>query len=962
MNFTRENITRRRKELSSLSTRFGTTLKATSIKFVIFAVIFLGVVVCAAGFGVVSGILANTPDITTINVSPTKFATKVYDNKGNEIETLIDEGSNRVYVPLEQIPEDLQHAFIAVEDERYYTHNGIDLKGIARAASVALTTFKLKEGASTITQQLIKNTVFEAYNESTIEKIERKLQEQVLAMKIDAEMGKEAVLENYLNIINLGNGNLGVQAAANNYFNKDVSELTLSECAVIAGITKNPNGYNPVRNPERNRERQLEVLNHMREQNYITEAEYQEAVNDNVYDRIQDIHIETDDNSAYTYFTDALIDVLIEDLTTKLGYTENQATNLIYSGGLSVYTTQDMEMQRIAESVLNDPANYPEGTELSLSMNLSLVDPEGKARYYTHNNMLRYFQTVAEMPAFELLFESEEAGLEYVEQYKAYLESEGYEITYESVQFIIQPQISFTLMDQFTGEVKVIVGGRGDKTTSRSMNRATNTYRSPGSTMKPLVVYGPAIDSGEVTLATVYADVPYYYKYGGKLVFNYDSKYLGVMSVREALYRSQNVPAVKCLADISSEYGFSYLQNFGLTTLVAPENAINGLHDVTESIALGGMTLGAYNIDMCAAYATYANSGVYTKPIYYTKVYDHDGNLLLDNSTPETHRVVKEDTAWLMTNAMESVVTRGTGTKCKVPNQPVAGKTGTSNSEGDLWFVGYTPYYTAAIWTGYDDSGREVKGVDHRSMWSDIMTQIHADLPTGSFQAKPSSIISVAVCQESGLLPVPGLCDADERGSQVVTEYFAVGTEPTTTCTAHGLFNICMETGKLSIGTCPALTRVFVVRPPNNTIVPKNIVANSESDAHIYAIADQTHAIPYELFDAVCPVHGTWYLEQLGYTPNSTLQSPSVYELAGLLFGSFPTTDPSDEDPNDEDPNATDPNINEETSADPNNGDDQTTFPPVNIESPTDSLFEPESSSETETTESETHSLSRWFH
>lgn len=884
MNFTRESITRRRKEITSLSARFGTTLKATSIKFAIFAVIFIGVSVCAMGFGMISGILANTPDVTTINVAPTKFATKVYDNKGNEIETLIDEGSNRVYVPLDQIPEDLQHAFIAVEDERYYTHNGIDLKGIARAASVALTTFKLKEGASTITQQLIKNTVFQAYNESTIEKIERKLQEQVLAMKVDAEMGKEAVLENYLNIINLGNGNLGVQAAANNYFNKDVAELTLSECAVIAGITKNPVGYNPITNPERNRERQLEVLKHMKEQGYITPAEHDEAVNDNVYDRIQDIHIETGGNTAYTYFTDALIDVLIDDLTTQLGYTKNQATNLIYSGGLSIYTTQDMEMQRIAESVLNDPANYPEDVMLSVSLNLSLVDPEGKARYYTHNNMLRYFQTVAEMPSFELLFDSEETGIQYIEQYKDYLEASGYTITYESYQFVVQPQISFTLMDQFTGEVKVIVGGRGDKTTSRSMNRATNAYRSPGSTMKPIAVYGPALDSGKVTLATVYDDCPYYYKYGGKLVFNYNHKYLGIMSVREALYRSQNVPAVKCLAEITSEYGFSYLQNFGLTTLVAPENAMNGLHDVTESLALGGMTLGAYNIDMCAAYATYANNGVYTKPIYYTKVYDHDGNLLLDNSTPETRRVVKESTAWLMTNAMQSVVTQGTGTKCKIPNQPVAGKTGTSNSSGDLWFVGYTPYYTAAIWTGYDDSGRNVeKDVDHRTMWSDIMTQIHADLPALQFPAKPDSVVSVQICKQSGMLPVPGLCDCDERGSQIGSEYFAVGTEPTETCTAHGLYNICMETGKLSVGTCPALTRVFVVKPPNNTIVP-TVITDPEYDASKYTVEDAPFTIPYELFTAVCPVHGGWYLEQLGYTPNTTTQSPSVHELLGLMF------------------------------------------------------------------------------
>ncbi|MDD6571068.1 MAG: PBP1A family penicillin-binding protein [Thermoflexaceae bacterium] len=892
MNFTRDNITRRKKELKSLSTRFGTTLKAASIKFVIFAIVFVGVVGCALVLGMVSGILANTPDIETINVSPTKFATKVYDNQGNEIETLIAEGSNRVYVPLDQIPDDLKNAFVAVEDERFYKHNGIDLKGIARAASVAITNFNLSEGASTITQQLIKNTVFNAYNESTIEKIERKIQEQYLAIRIDAEMGKDAILENYLNIINLGNGNLGVQAAANNYFNKDVSELTLSECAVIAGITKNPIGYNPINHPENNRDRQLEVLKHMKEQGYITEAEYEEAKNDNVYDRIQDIHVETGGNSVYSYFTDKLIDVLIEDLVAQYGYTENQATNMIYSGGLSIYTTQDTQMQKIAEKVLNDPENYPADTSVSISLNLSLMGPDGKAKYLTHNNMLKYFQTDGGIPSFQLLFKDEETAADYVKQYKEYLESEGYEITYESLYYIIQPQISFTLIDQHTGEVKVIVGGRGEKETSRSINRATNTYRSPGSTIKPLAVYGPALDSGGLTLATVFDDCPYYYS-SGQLVTNWDKKYKGIMTMRTALKLSQNIPAVKCLHEITPQLGFSYLQNFGLTTLVSPEDAINGYHDVIESLALGGMTNGVYNIDMCAAYAAYANDGVYTKPIYYTKVYDHDGNLILDNTEPQTHRVVKDTTAWLMTSAMQSVVTEGTGTKCKIPNQPVAGKTGTSNSDGDLWFVGYTPYYTAAIWTGYDDNNTRAVKVDHRTLWSKIMTEIHEDLPTGSFTAKPETIVEVQVCAQSGQLPVEGLCDADERGSQIITEYFAVGTEPTETCTAHGVYPVCGETGKLSVGTCPASYRIMVKRPPNNTVVPE------EAKDDVYEVADSAYTIPYELEEAVCPVHGSWYLEQLGIvtTPNSDSESlgPSVDDFMNGGQFNYSNDDSSDD-------------------------------------------------------------------
>lgn len=882
MKFTQLGLTKRRKELTSLSRRFGNMFKSAFVKFLVFGVIFVAVMGCSMGLGAVSGILESTPDVSTINVSPTKFATKVYDNTGNEIETLIAEGSNRVYVSLDQIPLRLQQAFIAVEDMRFYSHNGIDLRGIARAASVALKSFTLSEGASTITQQLIKNTVFDAYNESTLEKIQRKIQEQYLAIRVDSAMGKEAVLENYLNIINLGNGNLGVQAAANNYFNKDVMELTLSECAVIAGITKNPVGYNPINHPERNRERQEEVLKHMYEQGYITAAERQEALNDNVYDRIQDIHVETGGNTVYTYFTDKLIDVLIEDLTTQLGYTKNQASNLIYSGGLSIYTTQDPTMQAIAERILNDPDNYPKNTELSVSLALTIVNADGKASYLTHNNMTKYFQNDGGKPNFQNLFKDKESAMACVEEYKEYLVSNGYEITYESAYYVIQPQISFTLMDQYTGEVKVIVGGRGPKETSRSINRATNTYRSPGSTIKPLVAYGPAIDSGKITLATVFDDSPYYYKDGAKLVTNWDKKYKGLMPLRTALKLSQNIPAVRCLDEITPMYGFSYLQNFGLTTLVAPENHINGIHDVTESLALGGMARGVYNIDMCAAYATYANKGLYTKPIYYTKVYDHSGNLLLDNTEPQVRRVVKETTAWLMTSAMESVVTSGTGTQCKISNQPVAGKTGTSNSDGDLWFCGYTPYYTAAIWTGYDDDSSKAVSVNHKILWSKIMTEIHKDLPTASFPAKPDDIISVSVCTQSGMLPGP-LCSADERGPQIATEYFAKGTEPTQECDKHVILNVCPETGRLPAG-CGGVNRVMVLRPPNNSY-PKEGSDVPAIDPRVNLnVADALYAIPQELFNAICPVHGAAFIEELKkIDPEHKM---TIFDYSGTIFSS----------------------------------------------------------------------------
>lgn len=852
MNFTQRGINSQKKSLNSLSGKLGNKLKIVTIKVFVIAVILLAVTGCCFALGVAKGIIENAPDISSINVTPTSYATKIYDNNGTEMETLIKEGSNRVYATLDHIPLNLQHAFVAIEDERYYTHNGIDIKGIVRAGVSVVQTRSLSQGASTITQQLIKNTVFDNFvNETPIESIQRKVQEQYLAIKLDASLGKDVILEKYLNVINLGNGNLGVQAAANNYFNKDVADLTLSECAVIAAITQNPSAYNPIRFPQKNKERRDAVLENMHDQGYITDAEYADALADSVYDRIQNVHLENEASSTYSYFTDALIDSVLKDLQEQKGYTYNQAVNKLYSGGLSIYSTQDSAMQAVADKVLNDPENYPSDTKVSVSLLITALDANEKVHTFNHNTMQEYFQTKGGRPAFTLTFSSEDIANDYIEEYKTYIESLGYVISDESLQFTIQPQISFSLIDQYTGEIKVIVGGRGNKQTSRSLNRATNTYRSPGSTIKPLADYGPAIDNGGMTLATVFDDAPYYYKNGGKLVTNYEKNYLGLMSLRYALLRSRNVPAVKCLSTITPSLGFSYLQKLGFTTLVAPENAINGNHDVVEALALGGMTYGVYNIDLCAAYATYANSGTYTKPIYYTKVYDHDGNILLDNSELETRKVVKESTAWLMTSAMQSVVQMGTGTKAQISNQPVAGKTGTSNATSDLWFAGFTPYYTAVIWTGYDDNS-PISGVVHTQLWSKIMSEIHADLPTKGFAPVPSNIVSVEICSQSGKRPIPGVCDLDPRGSQVTTEYFLKGTEPSEEdyCDVHVKYSVCNETNELSNGTCPNVTdHIYIQKREENIIVP-----DSAEKAAIPA--DQQYCVPENFTKNICHVHG----------------------------------------------------------------------------------------------------------
>ena len=808
MNFGKQGIIQKKKRLNSSGSRLGTKLGVTVVKLLFIAVIAVIVAGSCLALGAAEGIIASAPDVSTIDVSPEGYATKIYDDGGNEIQTLSTSGSNRIYVDVEDIPITLQHAFIAIEDERFYEHNGIDIKGIFRAGTVFLSTGRMSEGASTITQQL-------------------------------------------LNTINLGNGYYGVQTAAKGYFGKDVSELSLSECAVIASITQSPSSLNPVKYPAENQKRQLKVLNNMRNQGYISQAEYDEAVSDDVYARIQDRKIEVA-SSTYSYFVDALIDQLIKDLMEQKGYTETQATNMIYKNGLQVYSTQNMSMQQIADNVINDPDYYPDNTELSISYSLAAKDTKGNVNYYSHYGLLDYYKKDKGQSNFTLIFKDKDDAQTYIDEYKNSILANGGEVVSESVSYIVQPQMSFTIMDQHTGQVKVIVGGRGEKSGNRTLNRAVDTMRQPGSSIKPLADYGPALDTGAITLATAIDDAPYYYPgENSKLVKNYFvGEYRGLMSVRTALKLSENVPAVKVLAQITPQVGFNYLLKFGFSTLISPKEAVNGNHDVVPSLALGGLTYGVHNIEMCAAYAAIANQGTYTQPVYYTQVKDKDGNVILDNTQPLTHTVLKKSTSWLLTNALESVTAAGTAEAAALSNQPTAGKTGTTQNVTDKWFCGYTPYYTAAIWLGYDDNSKELSGyIDHRKMWRTIMQEIHDNLPTGSFE-KPDDIVETEVCSQSGKLPVAGLCDQDPRGSQLVTEYFSKDNNPTDTCDVHIKVTICDDTGEIASANCPHKTTKIMIK---KAAIVKN---PSNEDETTYTTWDQEYAITEEQLSKVCTAHG----------------------------------------------------------------------------------------------------------
>lgn len=365
MNYGKKNASKKQREITSKANMQKKRIFSRLFKSVILCIVIIGIVgIIGAGF-FVKKTIDNAPNISPANVKPTGYTTFVVDKDGNEIEKFVSSGSNRVYKTLDEIPVHLRQAFIAIEDARFYQHKGIDLKGIVRAGVVGLTSGNFSEGASTITQQLIKNTVFPDFmnEDSFFESLERKIQEQYLALEIEKQMDKKLILENYMNTINLGQNTLGVQAASKRYFNKDVSELTLSECATIAGITQSPSTFNPVTNPAKNKQRRQKVLTKMLEQEFISQAEYDEAMADDVYARIQNVNTQLASSDVDSYFIDALAEQVIEDLQRTdagyPGYSETQAINALYSGGLTIYATQDAKIQKIADEEMNNDSNYP---------------------------------------------------------------------------------------------------------------------------------------------------------------------------------------------------------------------------------------------------------------------------------------------------------------------------------------------------------------------------------------------------------------------------------------------------------------------------------------------------------------------------------------------------------------------------------------------------------------------------
>lgn len=717
---------------------------------------------------------------------------------------------NRTWASFAEIPSDLIFACISIEDKRFLEHDGVDWLRTAKASLNMFLGGSSTYGASTITQQLIKNLTDE--DEVTVR---RKLVEILRALEFEKTNSKDDIMEWYLNTIYLGEGCYGVKSAAEVYFGKELSDLTVAECASLIAITNNPSIYDPYINEEKNIERQRIILYEMYDQEYIDRSEYEEAINQELIFTNGSGSSDADgDSEYYSYFVDQVIRDVVSDLMKQTGFDYNTAYQMVLSGGYKIYCTIDPEVQAAVDEIYTDLSNIPD--------------------------------------------------------------TESYQ----------QLQSGIVIVDNETGDVVALAGGVGEKSGSLSWSRATQSTLSPGSTIKPLAVYAPALDLGLITPATVYDDTPYSFTDSSTWPKNTDRIYRGLMTVTQALERSTNTVAVKICDDVGVEYSYTFAkEQLGLSTLVA-ERVIGETVYTDVSIApmaLGGLTNGVTIKAMTAAYATFANNGVYREARTYTKVLDSDDQLVLDNRQ-ESHTAVKEMTAWYLTNMMQSVVENGTGTAAQLDGIAVAGKTGTTTSDYDRWFCGYTPYYTCSVWVGYDEP-EEIVLTDTTAnpavtLWRKVMGIVHEDKADRSF-SQPSNVVECTVCADSGLLATTW-CEQDVRGSRLIKTKLSLYDVPTAYCDSHVGVEICAESGHVANEFCAGV-------PENSTKLVGML--NVERYFPVYGVVVQDQQ--YNINSAVAIGN---------YAAASTTGDPMNLECYLHNESSIPAPEPDPEEIPEEDP------------------------------------------------------------
>lgn len=910
-----ENQRRKNKEKNKRKFNILKLLKIFVLMIFIVAIIGGG----ALG-GIVLSMVKSSPEIDPSKINANlSHTSSILDLDGNLIEK-IETAEFRTFVGINKIPKHVQEAFISIEDERFYDHPGIDIKGIAGSFLENFKADGIVRGASTITQQLVKNVYL-----SPDKKYSRKVQEAYLALKVDKALSKPQILEAYLNRNFFGQNAYGIQEAAQTYFSKDVDELTIAEAAVIAGIIKNIQDYQPYyrMHPENfdsekhfevgeadilgekfilvfnenSVERQRIILKKMLELGSISQEEYDQALAEDIKENLKPGIKKTSDITSY--FTDYVKKEVIKSLVDKVGYTRDQAEELVFAGGLQIYSTVDLKMQQELENVYENFTNVLSSRTSPFLISWSrdkvgnIKDENNKIVFYKQENLFNDdFDLIIEKGTFDVLDNGDlmiksnkmtiyPKHIDIADYYRVddkknlithtvgsiVIPEDEFSVTekkeliiskkfldksdnfysldekgnliisqrffFRSKDGIVQPQSATVVLDYRTGHIKALIGGR-DVEGNMILNRATDSQRQPGSSIKPVATYLPALDNG-YTAGSAMDDLPYFDKSGQLKPRNWNLRYTGIQSLRNAVEQSVNTISVRTVESIGVSKLKVYLERMGIINTNNPESdsfktseedrARND--ENTSALGLGGMTKGLTPLELTAAYGSIANDGVFVEPTPFTKVIDREGNVLLE-STPKETIVVSPQVAYIMKDILHSTVTRGLSSRAKIPGMAVAGKTGTTQNAADIWFLGFTPYYVSGVWIGNDSPKIQLStnSTTAAEFWRHIMTKAHEGLDKiPSFQ-RPGGIISVNVCSQSGLLPTE-LCQLDPR-HVIRSEIFVKGTEPTSLCDIHVEAEIDVDTGLLANEFCPTEnveTRVFIQRnPPYDPEKNKNLV------------------------------------------------------------------------------------------------------------------------------------------
>lgn len=801
-----------------------------ALKLILIAIILIGFIGGGLGAGLVYGYIQTTPELNAADLQITTYNTFIYDTEGKVLDEL-KRNENRVWIDYVEIPENLINAFIAVEDKRFWEHKGVDFR---RFMGAVIETIKAKlndddylQGGSTITQQMVKNLT--GNMDITIK---RKIQEQWQALKLErGGLSKEDILTRYLNTIPFGGTIYGIETAAQAYYGKDVRNLSLAECASLAGITNWPSKYVPSNedNELANLERTHMILGLMLEQGKITQEEYDQAMQQEIQFTYKPGAGKVTQTGIHSYFVDEVIKQVIKDLSEQKGISTQTAEDMVYNSGLQIYTTMDPKVQKALDEVYVDETYFP-----------------------SINEAARRREEI--------------------------------------------PQSAMVVLDPSTGAVRGLYGGYGKKEGS-VFNRATQMQRSPGSSIKPLLVYAPGIETGRITTATIVDDVPQHMRLNDLSIpekerqqiypRNVERVNYGLTTVHNGLVHSRNVVAALLLRDFTTfQVGLTYLEKVNL-----PRWEDEG----KVSIAMGGFTNRMSPLEMASAYTVFAYKGVYWEPYYYTSIEDYDGNVILEKK-PNGTKVYSEQTSFIMNDMMQDVVRKGTGSGTLVYNKdgeviPTAGKTGTSDANIDKWFCGTTPYYVAATWYGYDNrqvpiSITSAETNNAKKIWHAVMTKIHEDLePTSFFSSTPAKIVTRKICMDSGKLAT-ALCEQDPRGSRVSEEYFIDGTEPEygETCDVHYKAEIC-TTCKDEFGR-PVLANEYC---PKETVKEQVFIRRPKEYKPMFPSDPYPEDWKYEIYEGeYCTVHD--YVNSITNGTGNNSGNPSRSSDSGWV--SYPTPTP----------------------------------------------------------------------